>query len=271
MSSSSPPSDPDLQDMLTTYWSMHGSDAECSHSACRGRVYSVRSTQQSCYGQVEDAPLTLSMVHSMIPGLQAQVSVTSHPPSEVMSFGHPYPASIGGVGLSSDKKYMVVQVTDSSFHFSKYCLKTIGQCPCISIATDCVVNHQGDNKSTMVEARDLMVEWNVLFAHANSTKSADEDNDISEEEVKVFKPVTHADISAKEEFAAQANSFRTPLKRKVNVLSEPAYLAFSPYKKQWRDEDDLTLLSHEDLLALAVKVANKVMDNGLSNTINLVV
>jgi hypothetical protein len=47
------------------------------------------------------------MVHSIV-GLQAQVSVTSPLLSKVMSFGHPYLASVSGVGLSCDKKYKVV-------------------------------------------------------------------------------------------------------------------------------------------------------------------
>eukprot|EP00978_Attheya_sp_CCMP212_P034400 scaffold143881_cov62-Attheya_sp.AAC.1 len=109
---------------------------------------------------------------------------------------------------------------------------------------------------TWVTKSRTLKEWNVLFAHANSTESADDDDNISEEEVMSFKPVTHADISAKEEFAAQ--------------LSEPAYLAFSPNKKQLREEEDITMLSHEDLLVRVVQVT-KVMDNGLSDTSDLVV
>jgi hypothetical protein len=64
----------------------------------------------------------------------------------------------------------------------------------------------------VIKSRTLK-EWNVSFAHANLIELADDDNDISEEEVKASKPVNHTDIYVvKEEFAAQVNSFRTLLK-----------------------------------------------------------
>jgi hypothetical protein len=59
-----------------------------------------------------------------------------------------------------------------------------------------------------------------------------------------------------------------PLKRKVNVLSEPAYLAFSPYKKQFRLEDDSTPHNSEDLLARIYQTI-KVMDISLKETSHL--
>eukprot|EP00978_Attheya_sp_CCMP212_P003122 scaffold6421_cov28-Attheya_sp.AAC.1 len=66
---------------------------------------------------------------------------------------------------------------------------------------------------TWITESKTLREWNVLFAHANFTDVEADDDSV--EDIKVSRPFTHTDISAKEdEFAAQANLFRMPLKRK---------------------------------------------------------
>jgi hypothetical protein len=322
MSASQPSADPDLQDLLSGLrvvqtpsasatpraggglgvlgvgsqaFASHGHDDEGTYlSTIDGQVTSVISTP-SPHGQATNVPR--SVANSFEQPDPGRLNV---PPSVVNSATQSDAASVSGTGLSSDKRYKLVQVAESNFAFSKYCLKTIGQGPCICIAVDCSVNHQGENKSTVVSPGDLMVvkggnsafldprvggsriskevtqswtaesktlrEWNVLFALANFIDT--EADDDSDEDIKVSRPFTHADISAKEEFAAKANLFRTPLKRKVNVLSEPAYLAFSPYKKQFRVEDDSTPHNSEDLLARIYQTI-KVMDIGLEETSHL--
>eukprot|EP00978_Attheya_sp_CCMP212_P047074 scaffold421213_cov65-Attheya_sp.AAC.2 len=139
-------------------------------------------------------------------------------------FGYPDPASGGGVGLFSDKKCKVVQYQlcressrEEQVHCGGGCRSYGGkgwELSFLNLEYPGLAWWVNEVVQTWITESRTLKEWNM-------TRS----DDILEEEVKVCKPVTHADIIAKEEFAAQANSFRTPLeKRNVNVLSEPAYL-----------------------------------------------
>eukprot|EP00978_Attheya_sp_CCMP212_P017816 scaffold47998_cov47-Attheya_sp.AAC.2 len=72
-------------------------------------------------------------------------------------------------------------------------------------------------------------------------------------------------LSAKEEFAEQAKSFRTPAKRKMAVMDEIAFLAFTPHKKQALAPDTLVGLSDEDMIAKVISFFNNV-DTSLADT-----
>eukprot|EP00978_Attheya_sp_CCMP212_P011827 scaffold29369_cov43-Attheya_sp.AAC.1 len=240
MSASQLSADPDLQDLLSGLRVVQTPSASATLRA--GGVFFWEAVprrspvmvkmMKSPHGQGANVPRSVENSFEQVDPVSSNV-----PPSMVNSATQSDAASVNGAGLSSDKRYKLVQVAESNFSFSKYCLKTIGQGPCICIAIDCSVNHQGKNKSTVVSPGDLMVvkggnsafldprvpgsriskevtqtwiteskslrEWNVLFAHANFIDIEADDDSV--EDIKVSRPFTHADISAKEEFAAQAN------------------------------------------------------------------
>jgi hypothetical protein len=83
------------------------------------------------------------------------------------------------------------------------------------------------------------------------------------------KPATHASFSAKEEFADQAKAFRTPLKRKTDVLDEVAYLAFTPHKRQALEPESLNGLTEAEILSRVIEFFNKV-DTSLAETAEIV-
>jgi hypothetical protein len=83
------------------------------------------------------------------------------------------------------------------------------------------------------------------------------------------KPATHASFSAKEEFADQAKAFRTPLKRKYEVLDEVGFLSFTPHKKQVLDPASLVGLTEAQILSQVLSFFNAV-DTSLSDTAEIV-
>jgi hypothetical protein len=130
----------------------HGQGDEGTYlSTIEGQATSVISTQ-SPHGQAANVPRSVANSFE-----QADPIPLNVPSSMVNSATQSDAASVSGTGLCSDKRYKLVQVAESIFAFSKYCLKTIGQGPCICIAINCSVNHQGENKSTVMSPRDLML------------------------------------------------------------------------------------------------------------------
>jgi hypothetical protein len=100
--------------------------------------------------------------------------------------------------------------------------------------------------------------WNSAFA-------VDISVGLMEDKEPERKPATHAAISAKEVFAEQAKSFWTPVKRKMAVMDEITFLAFTPHKKQALTSDTLVSLSDADMIAKVILFSNNV-DTSLANT-----
>jgi hypothetical protein len=247
-------------------------------SEIEGQVYSVHDSIQSSVSfqasafRGDQAPRSVHVSSMSLEQVISPVESMSDPPSS--------------------KRYRVVQIALDPGIFGRYCFTTIGQGPCVCVAVDCETSHQGGKLKNAIEPGDLMVlkggtsafhepripgsalsqevtsswlgdsrslkRWNSAFAVAISVE-------LMEDEEPERKPATHAAISAKEEFAEQAKSFRTPVKRKMAVMDEIAFLAFTPHKKQALATDTLVGLSDDDMIAKVISFFNNV-DTSLADT-----
>jgi hypothetical protein len=125
----------------------------------------------------------------------------------------------------------------------------------------CIPGNILSNEGTslwLADSRSLKA-WNSAFSVAMSVELLDGNE-------PKRKPATHAAISAKEEFAEQAKSFCTPVKRKMAVLDEIAFRAFTPpHKKRALAPNNLVSLSDENMIAKVISFFNNV-DASLANT-----
>jgi hypothetical protein len=104
-------------------------------------------------------------------------------------------------------------------------------------------------------------DWNKQFALAESVGL----DQVEDAALGIgAKPITHADIKAKEEFSKQVHNFHTQLrKRKGAIFEETPTLGYSPYKQASIPITDVFESETPDEMKQKVKILFERMYNGL--------